>query len=341
MARTVARAYTARIRKAGIWRKTMERTEIFVGIDVSQNSLEVAELPETAEMAEAKVWTTLNEQSSIDELVERLLTISPQLIVLEATGRLEMAAAGAMAAVGLPVMIVNPRWVKSFARAAGILAKTDKIDARVIAGFAEKMRPDPRPLKDAQTQELQALLSRRRQVVDMLTAEKNRLKRAPIRISQNITTHILWLEQSLKEINKDLNRSIRSTPVWCVKDQIIQSVPGVGPVLSTTLLAELPELGTLNRKQIAALVGVAPFNCDSGAFKGKRRIWGGRASVRAVLYMAAMAAIRSNPVLRAFYKRLRQTGKIFKVAITACMRKLLIILNSMVRNRTAWQYREV
>jgi transposase len=315
----------------------MERTEIFVGIDVSQNSLDVAELPETAEMAEAKVWTTLNEQSAIDELVERLLTISPQLIVLEATGRLEMAAAGAMAAAALPVMIVNPRWVKSFARAAGILAKTDKIDARVIARYAQKMRPEVRPLKDEQTQELQALLSRRRQVVEMLTAEKNRLTRAPKRIRDSITTHILWLEQALKGINKDLNRSIRSTPIWCVKDRIIQSVPGVGPVLSTTLLAELPELGTLNRKQIAALVGVAPFNCDSGAFKGKRRIWGGRASVRAVLYMAALAAIRSNPVLRAFYKRLRQTGKIFKVAITACMRKLLIILNSMVHNSTVWR----
>ena len=319
----------------------MEKTEIFVGIDVSQNSLDVAELPETAEMAEAKVWTTLNEQSAIDELVGRLLTISPQLIVLEATGRLEIDAAGTMAAAGLPVIIVNPRWVKSFARAAGILAKTDKIDARVIARFAEKMRPAPRPLKDAQTQELQALLSRRRQVVEMLTAEKNRLKRAPIRIIKNIDTHILWLEQSLKEINKDLNRSIRSTPIWCVKDQIIQSVPGVGPVLSITLLAELPELGTLNRKQIAALVGVAPFNCDSGAFKGKRRIWGGRASVRAALYMAALAGIRSNPVLRAFYKRLRQTGKIFKVAITACMRKLLIILNSMIHSCTVWRLEQV
>lgn len=315
----------------------MKQKEIFVGIDVAKDTLEVAELPEAAEMAEAKVWTTLNEQSAIDELVERLLTLSPKLIVLEATGRLEMAAAGAMAAVGLPVTIVNPRWVKSFARAAGIVAKTDKIDARVIARFAEKMRPKLRALKDEQTQELEALLSRRRQVVEMLTAEKNRLKRAQKRISDSILTHILWLERSLKEINKDLNKSIKSSPVWCEKDQIIQSVPGVGPVLSTTLLAELPELGSLNRKQIAALVGVAPFNCDSGAFKGKRRIWGGRASVRTVLYMAAIAAVRSNPVLRSFHKRLIEAGKKSKVAITACMRKLLIILNSMVRNRTVWQ----
>jgi transposase len=316
----------------------MKQKEIFVGIDVAKDTLEVAELPEAAEMAEAKVWTTLNEQSAIDELVERLLTLSPKLIVLEATGRLEMAAAGAIAAVGLPVTIVNPRWVKSFARAAGIVAKTDKIDARVIARFAEKMRPKLRALKDEQTQELEALLSRRRQVVEMLTAEKNRLKRAPKRISDSILTHILWLEQSLKEMNKDLNKSIKSSPVWCEKDQIIQSVPGVGPVLSTTLLAELPELGSLNRKQIAALVGVAPFNCDSGAFKGKRRIWGGRASVRTVLYMAAVAAVRSNQVLKSFHKRLMDAGKKWKVAITACMRKLLIILNSMVHNRTAWQY---
>ena len=315
----------------------MKQKEIFVGIDVAKDTLEVAELPEAAEMAEAKVWTILNEQSAIDELVEHLLSISPKLIVLEATGRLEMAAAGAIAAVNLPVTIVNPRWVKSFARAAGIVAKTDKIDARVIARFAERMRPKLRALKDEQTQELDALLSRRRQVVEMLTAEKNRLKRAPKRISESIITHILWLEQSLKEINKDLNKSIKSSPVWCEKDQIIQSVPGVGPVLSTTLLAELPELGTLNRKQIAALVGVAPFNCDSGAFKGKRRIWGGRASVRNVLYMAAVAAVRSNQALRSFHKRLMEVGKKWKVAITACMRKLLIILNSMVRNRTVWQ----
>lgn len=316
----------------------MERTEIFVGIDVAKDSLEIAELSKGLEMAEAKVWTTLNEQSAIDKLVDRLLTTSPQLIVLEATGRLELAAAGAMAAASLPVTIVNPRWVKSFAKAAGVVAKTDKIDARIIARFAEKMGPKVRPLKDEQTQELEALLSRRRQMVEMLTAEKNRLKRASKSIINSISSHILWLEQSLKEVDKDLNNSIKRSPVWCEKDEIIQSVPGVGPVLSTTLLAELPELGTLNRKEIAALVGIAPFNCDSGAFKGKRRIWGGRASVRAVLYMAALAAIRCNPVLRAFYKRLIEAGKKFKVAITACMRKLLIILNSMVHHRTAWQY---
>lgn len=316
----------------------MERTEIFVGIDVSKDSLEMAELPKGLEMAEAKVWTTPNEQSAVDKLIEHLLTISPQLIVLEATGRLEMAAAGAMAAASLPVTIVNPRWVKSFARAAGIVAKTDKIDARVIAQFAEKMGPKVRPLKDEQTQELEALLSRRRQMVEMLTAEKNRLKRASKSIVESIVSHILWLEQSLKEVDKDLNNSIKSSPVWCEKDKIIRSIPGAGPVLSTTLLAELPELGTLNRKQIAALVGVAPFNCDSGAFKGRRRTWGGRSCVRSVLYMAALSAIRHNPVLGAFYKRLIEAGKKFKVAITACMRKLLIILNSMVHHRTVWQH---
>lgn len=314
----------------------MTKREFFVGIDVSEKSLEVAELAERAELTEAKVWTTLNKQSAIEELVKRLLAISPKLVVLEATGRLEMAAAGAMAAAGLPVRIVNPRWVKSFGRATGIVAKTDNIDARVIACFADRMRPEPRPLKDEETQELEALLTRRRQVVDMLTAEKNRLKRAKGSISASILTHILWLEQCLKEVDKDLNNSIKSSPVWCEKDEIIQSIPGVGPILSMTLLADLPELGALDRKKIAALVGVAPFNCDSGTFKGTRRIWGGRAAVRTVLYMATLAAIRCNPVIRAFRKRLIEAGKKKKVAITACMRKLLIILNSMIRNRTAW-----
>ncbi len=314
----------------------MGKSEIFVGIDVSEKLLEVAELGEAAELAEAKVWTAANEQSAIEELVKRLLTISPKLIVLEATGRLEMAAAGAMAAASLPVSIVNPRWVKNFSRASGIVAKTDKIDARVIARFADKMRPEPRPLKDEHTQELEALLTRRRQLVDMLTAEKNRFKRAQGPISDSIRTHILWLKQSLKEVDKNLNNSIKSSPLWCEKDEIIRSVPGVGPILSTTLLAGLPELGTLNRKKIAALVGVAPFNCDSGAFKGTRRTWGGRAPIRTVLYMATVAAIRCNAAIKVFHKRLIEAGKKPKVAITACMRKLLTILNSMVRNRTAW-----
>lgn len=314
----------------------MEKREIFVGIDVSEKSLEVGELAEGAQFTEAKVWTTLNEQSAIEELVKHLLAVSPKLVVLEATGRLEMAAAGAMAAAGLPVRIVNPRWVKSFGRAAGIVAKTDRIDARVIACFADRMRPEPRPLKDEETQELEALLTRRRQLVDMLTAEKNRLKRAQKPISDGIRTHIVWLEQSLAEVDKNLNDSIKNSPVWCEKDEIIRSVPGAGSVLSTTLLAELPELGSLNRKKIASLAGVAPFNCDSGTFKGKRRIWGGRAAVRTVLYMATLAAIRCNPVIRAFHKRLIEAGKKPKVAITACMRKLLTILNSMVHNRTVW-----
>ncbi len=314
----------------------MEKREIFVGIDVSEKSLEVSELAERADLTEAKVWTTLNKESAIEELVKRLLAISPKLVVLEATGRLEMAAAGAMAAAGLPVRIVNPRWVKNFGRATGIVAKTDGIDARVIACFADRMRPEPRPLKDEETQELEALLTRRRQVVDMLTAERNRFRRAQKPISDSIRTHILWLEQSLAEVDKDLNNSIKGSPLWCEKDEIIQSGPGVGPVLSTTLLAELPELGTLNRKKIAALVGVAPFNCDSGTFRGTRRIWGGRAPVRTVLYMATVAAIRCNSAIKTFHKRLIEAGKKPKVAITACMRKLLIILNSMVRNRTAW-----
>jgi transposase len=316
----------------------MGKVEIFVGIDVSEKSLEVAELAEGAELTEAKVWTTVNEQSAIVKLVKYLLAVSPKLIVLEATGRLETAVAAAVAAAGLPVRIANPRWVKNFARAVGIVAKTDKIDARVIARFADKMRPEPRPLKDEQTQELEALIIRRRQLVDMLAAEKKRLKRAQKSISDSVNAHILWLEQSLAQMDKNLNNSVKNSPLWCEKDEIIRSVPGVGPVLSTTLLAELPELGTLNRKKIAALVGVAPFNCDSGTFRGTRRTWGGRAPVRTVLYMATIAAIRCNSVIKAFHKRLKEAAKKPKVAIVACMRKLLTILNSMVRNRTAWRF---
>ena len=256
--------------------------------------------------------------------------------MLEATGGFEVDVAGALAAAGLPTAVVNPRQVRDFARATGLLAKTDQLDAQALAHFAEAVRPEPRPLPDAQAQELSALLLRRRQLVDMLTAEKNRVSLAAARIRPQIQTHIAWLQQQLADLDRDLGQLIRSSPVWRAKDDLLRSVPGVGPVLATTLVASLPELGTLTRQQIAALVGVAPLNRDSGTWRGRRTVWGGRAHVRAVLYMSTLVAVRHNPALRAFYERLRHAGKLPKVALTACMRKLLTILNAMLKHQTRW-----
>jgi transposase len=270
-------------------------------------------------------------------LVERLRGLSPTLIVLEATGGLAVPLTSAVAAAGLPVVVVNPRQVRDFAKATGKLAKTDALDAAVLAQFAEAVRPALRPLPDAATQALSALLARRRQLIEMLTAEKNRLGSALPPVRPGIRAHIRWLERRLAALDADLAQAIRESPVWREKDDLLQSVPGVGPVLATTLLASLPELGTLTRQQIAALVGVAPLNRDSGAWRGKRRVWGGRAPVRAALYMSALVATRFNPVLRAFYQRLCAAGKAKKVALTACMRKLLTILNAMLKYRTRWQ----
>ncbi len=244
---------------------------------------------------------------------------------------------GALAAAGLPVVVINPRQVRDFAKATGRLAKTDAIDAQVLAQFAEAVRPTVRPMPDAHTQALAALMTRRRQVLDMLTAETNRLGSAPRRIRREIQTHIRWLERQVAKLDDELRQAIHSSPVWREKDDLLQSMPGVGPVLATTLLASVPELGTLNRRQIAALVGVAPVNRDSGTLRGKRMVWGGRAAVRAVLYMGALVAARHNPVLKAFYQRLRQAGKTSKVALTACMRKLLTMLNAMLKHRTPWR----
>ncbi len=268
----------------------------------------------------------------------RLREIAPKLIVLEASGGLERRAIAALAGAKLPVVAVNPRQVRDFAKATGRLAKTDAIDAEVLALFADRIRPEVRPLPDEETQELEALVVRRRQVVDMITAEKNRLSAAPPskRVRTAIGKTIKWLQKQLEEIDNDLDGAVRKSRVWREKDDLMNSVKGVGPVLSRTLLSMVPELGTLGRKQISALIGVAPLNRDSGTHRGRRTVWGGRASVRAVLYMSALAATRSNPAIRAFYERLVAAGKLRKVALVACMRKLLTILNAILRTKTPW-----
>lgn len=301
----------------------------FVGIDISQSQLDIALRPEGH-------FTFTHDDSGIAQAVERLLGLVPALIVLEATGGLELPLTGALAAAGLPVVVVNPRQARDFARAAGQLAKTDRLDAQILARFAEVMRPTPRPLPDEQAQALAAILARRRQLIEMLTAEKNRLKRAAHPIRKSLKAHIVWLEREVSHTDTDLTQAIRQSPIWREKDDLLRSAPGVGPVLSTTLLANLPELGALNRKQIAVLVGVAPLNRDSGTLRGKRTVWGGRAQVRTALYMSALVATRYNPVIKAFYERLCAAGKSKKVALTACMRKLLIILNAMLKHRTPW-----
>lgn len=308
----------------------MSQTLQFIGIDVSKKQLDVAVRPD------GKRWSVAYDEKEVSSLVKRLKDFAPSLIVVEATGGLETPLVSALAAECLPVVVCNPRQVRDFAKATGTLAKTDSIDADVLAHFGEAIRPEIRPLKDEQTQALTDLLVRRRQLVDMLTAEKNRLKCSSQNVKKDIQQHIKWLEKRLKDIEGNLEKLIKKTPIWRMKDEIIQSVPGVGPVMSLALLSGVPELGSLNRHQIAALVGVAPFNRDSGQFKGKRTIWGGRANVRSVLYMSALTAIRCNPVIKSFYNRLIKAGKLPKVAITACMRKLLIILNTMVKNGTTW-----
>jgi transposase len=308
----------------------MSEPQVFVGIDVSKAQLDVALRPSD------DCWHVNNDEAGIASLVERLQAVQPTLIVLEATGGLEVPAAGALAEAGLPVVVVNPRHARDFAKATGRLAKTDSLDARGLAHFAEAVRPTPRPLPEAQAQALSALLTRRRQLVQMLTAERRRLQSAPQRIRADIQAHIAWLERRLACTDTDVAAAIRSTPLWRAKDEILQSTPGVGPILSRTLVAEVPELGLLNRQEIAALIGVAPFNRDSGTVRGKRAVWGGRAHVRAVLYMSTLAAVRHNPTLKAFYDRLRAVGKAPKVALTACMRKLLTILNAMLKHQTPW-----
>lgn len=304
---------------------------IFVGIDVSKTRLDIAvHEPATS-------WQTDNTEGGIAELVQRLKELNPELIVLEATGGYELPLVAELAHARLPVVVANPRRVRDFARSTGQLAKTDKLDAKVLAHLAAVLRPEPRPLPSDQEEQLTALLTRRRQVLDMLTVEKNRLHTVRASMRADIEEHIIWLNQKLDKLDEEIDRFIQSSSIWKEKDVILQSAPGVGRVTSSTLLGMLPELGTLNRQEIAALVGVAPLNKDSGKKKGKRRVYGGRAAVRSVLYMAALAATKCNPKIRKFYQHLLKQGKEKKVALTACMRKLLVILNAMLHSMQPWR----
>lgn len=304
-------------------------TAVFVGVDVSKAQLDIAIRPEGR-------FAAANDEKGIRTTVERLQQMQPTVVVLEATGGFEVPLAGALATAGVSVVVVNPRQVRDFAKASGILAKTDRLDAQILAHFAEVMRPVPRALPDEETQALSAIVARRRQLLDMLTAEKNRLGVAAAPVRKRLRAHISWLEREVAQTDRALTRAIQASPVWREKETLLRSMPGVGPVLAITLLAGLPELGHLDRKKIAALVGVAPLNRDSGTLRGKRTVWGGRAHVRAVLYMAAVVATRYNPAIRAFYQRLCAAGKAKKVAFTACMRKMLTMLNAMLKNRTPW-----
>jgi transposase len=298
----------------------------FVGIDVSKNQLDVAQVPA------ALPWAVPNNSDGIAELVQRLQTLEPALIVLEATGGYESAVAAMLMAASLPVVVVNPRQVRDFARAKNRLAKTDKIDARVLAEFGEAIRPELRPLPDTALKELGALVRRRQQLIEMLTAEKNRSFLTTGVVRSSIQEHVKWLEARLDDLNRDLDEAIRATPGWRERDALIRTQKGAGPVLALILTADLPELGSLNRKKISTLVGVAPLNRDSGQFRGKRKVWGGRPGVRAALYMPTLVATRHNPVIRDFYQRLLAAGKPKKLALTACMHKFLVILNALVRD---------
>lgn len=307
----------------------MAAAAVYIGMDVSKATLDIC-------VSDGETWQAANDDSAMETLCTRIAALHPTLIVLEATGGYELRAAAALAAAGLPAAVVNPRQVRSYARSVGQLAKTDRIDARILARFAAAVQPEARPLPDAETREIEALITRRRQLVAMITAEENRLSAAPNITRKEIKTHIGWLRRQLAKINQTIDDSVRRSPIWRAKDDLLQSVPGIGTTTSSTLLAMLPELGTLTGKQIAALVGVAPFNRDSGTFRGRRTVWGGRARVRAALYMAALVGTRHNPILKDFYERLRAAGKPAKVALVACMRKLLIVVNAMVRSGRAW-----
>jgi transposase len=306
-------------------------TKVYAGIDVSKGRLEVAVRPV------GERFDVPNDDAGIDELVGGLRQRHPALVVLESTGGLERSLVAALAASGLAVAVVNPRQARDFARATGRLAKTDRIDAHVLAHFAEAVRPTPRAAPEEEAYVFGAILARRRQIVEMLTAENNRLGTAPRAVRKRIEAHVRWLEKELKRTDDDLDEAIQESPTWRENAALLRSVPGVGPVLCRTLLAELPELGTLTHKQLAALVGVAPLNRDSGTMRGKRAVWGGRSGVRAALYMAALVATRHNPQVKEFYERLLAAGKAKKVALVACMRKLLIILNAVLKHRTPWR----
>jgi len=305
----------------------------YVGIDVSKAQLDVA----VDEPSDA--WQVTNDDRGIRQLVEQLKALHPALIVLESTGGLECAVLAELCTAGLPVARINPSRAREFAKSLGQRAKTDRLDASLLARFAATIRPPVTPLPSEEAQHLAALVTRRRQVIEMLTAGRNRLETTRLGLRPRLETHIAWLQDELETLSKDIRDCIQDNPAWQDKDSLLRSVPGVGPVLSCTLLAELPELGTLDRKKIAALVGVAPFNHDSGRHRGKRWIKGGRTAVRNVLYMATLASSRFNPTIRTFYHSLIERGKNKMLALVACMRKLLVILNAIIRTHQPWQPR--
>lgn len=309
----------------------MSPTPCYLDIDVAKAHLDLAVRPS------GEHWQSANEPTAITALVERVQAVAPRLIVLEATGGYERAASTALSVAGLPVAVVNPRQVRDFATATGKLVKTDQLDAQVLDHFGEAVQPPARPVRSEAAQQLTAERERRRQVVGMMSAEKSRLDTASPQMQPRIQTHLDWLEQELQELDRALEDSIAADPTWRDHEALLRSVPGAGPVVAHTLLAELPELGTLDRWQVAALVGVAPLNRDSGQFQGRRGVWGGRSRVRAVLSMAALVGARFNPVIQAFHDRLVAAGKPKKVVLTACMHKLLTILNAILAHRTPWK----
>jgi len=312
-----------------------KKSTSFIGIDVSKRLLEVA-----AHQSDYQ-FRCANKASAFGELIVELIALRPARIVLEATGGLEIPVVAALHAAGLPVVVINARQVRDFAKAPGQLATTDRLHARVLAHFAAAIKPPLRPIKSKDELELDALAGRRGQLIEMLTAEKNRrVSAATETVRKEIKEHIDWLEDRIAELDEQLQTLLKSSKLWRVKDEVLQSVPGIGPVVSFSMIADLPELGTLNRQQISKLVGVAPLNRDSGQQRGTRHIYGGRARVRSMLYMAALTATRCNPVIKEFYERLLANKKLFKVAITACMRKLLAIINVMVRDCTRWKTKD-
>lgn len=308
----------------------MDTSSVSIGIDVSRDWLDIAVAPEGAQ------WRVARQPELLEELATELVAYRPERVIVEATGGLEAPVVGVLAARDLPVVVVNPRQVRDFARATGRLAKTDRLDAAVLAAFAVQVAPPLRPLKDADTEALHALVERRRQLVEMLVAEKNRLQQANPHVRRGLREHIAWLYRRIGGCDDEIRRWLEASPLWRERDELMRSVPGVGPVTVTTLLSHLPELGSLNRRQIAALAGLAPLNRDSGHYRGRRAIWGGRTRVRQALYMAVVAGLRCNPVLQRTYHRLRDAGKSPKCALTALMRKLLTILNAIVRTGTPW-----
>ena len=311
---------------------TPSSSPVFVGIDVAKDHLDIHVRPS------GEAFSLPHDAEGLEALATRLVDLAPELVVLEATGGFEVAVVAALASAGLRLAVVNPRQVRALARAIGRLAKTDRLDAEVIALFAERVRPEARAVPNAQVRALADLIARRRQIIDMITAESNRQRQThEPRLQRSLERHLAWLQHELREIDRDLDGTVRGTPAWRETEDLLASVPGIGPITARTLIAELPELGLLDRRRVAALVGVAPINRDSGAMRGRRVIMGGRTAVRNALFMATVSATRWNPTIRSFYHRLTQSGRPPKVARVACMRKLLTILNAVLRDRRAWK----